>query len=75
MPACTKGETDAHFAPALLYGVRHHAIDTRGDQQQCAGTVKSTGNSFRNVWSQKYVVRDGPIVEMSEYNIQVEPRE
>lgn len=40
-----------------------------------AGTVKSTGNSFRNVWSQKYVVRDGLIVEMSEYNIQLEPRE
>ena len=39
-----------------------------------AGTVKATGQPFRNVWSQKYVVRDGLIVEMAEYNIQVEPR-
>jgi ketosteroid isomerase-like protein len=39
-----------------------------------SGTVKSTGQPFRNEWSQKYVVRDGLIVEMSEYNIQVEPR-
>lgn len=39
-----------------------------------AGTVKETGESFRNVWSQKYVVRDGLIVEMAEYNVQVEPR-
>jgi uncharacterized protein len=39
-----------------------------------AGSVKATGQSFRNVWSQKYVVRDGLIVEMVEYNIQVEPR-
>ena len=39
-----------------------------------AGTVKATGQPFRNVWSQKYVVQDGLIVEMAEYNIQVEPR-
>ena len=39
-----------------------------------AGTVKATGQPFRNVWSQKYVVKDGLIVEMAEYNIQVEPR-
>lgn len=39
-----------------------------------AGTVRATGQPFRNVWSQKYVVRDGLIVEMAEYNIQVEPR-
>jgi ketosteroid isomerase-like protein len=39
-----------------------------------AGTVKATGQAFRNVWSQKYVVRDGLIVEMAEYNLQVEPR-
>ena len=38
-----------------------------------SGTVKATGRSFRNEWSQKYVVKDGLIVEMSEYNIQVEP--
>ena len=39
-----------------------------------AGTVKATGQAFRNVWSQKYVVRDGLIVEMAEYNIQAEPQ-
>ncbi len=39
------------------------------------GTLRSNGQSFRNEWSQKYVVRDGLIVEMAEYNIQVEPRE
>lgn len=39
-----------------------------------AGTVRSTGQSFRNVWTQKYVVTDGRITEMVEYNIQVEPR-
>jgi uncharacterized protein len=40
-----------------------------------SGTVRSTGQSFRNEWAQKYVVRDGVIVEMAEYNIQVEPRD
>ena len=39
-----------------------------------AGTVTATGQPFRNAWSQKYVVKDGLIVEMAEYNIQVEPR-
>ena len=39
-----------------------------------AGTVRATGQPFRNAWSQKYVVRDGLIVEMAEYNVQVEPR-
>ena len=39
-----------------------------------AGTVKATREPFRNEWSQKYVVKDGLIVEMAEYNIQVEPR-
>jgi ketosteroid isomerase-like protein len=39
-----------------------------------SGTVKATGQPFRNEWSQKYVVKDGLIVEMAEYNIQVEPR-
>lgn len=38
-----------------------------------AGTVRATRQAFRNVWSQKYVVRDGLIVEMAEYNVQVEP--
>ena len=40
-----------------------------------AGTVRATGEAFRNVWSQKYVVREGLIVEMAEYNVQVEPRD
>jgi ketosteroid isomerase-like protein len=39
-----------------------------------SGIVKATGQAFRNEWTQKYVVRDGLIVEMAEYNIQVEPR-
>ena len=39
-----------------------------------AGTVRETGAAFRNVWSQRYVVRDGLIVEMAEYNVQVDPR-
>jgi hypothetical protein len=39
-----------------------------------SGTVKATRQPFRNEWSQKYVVRDGLIVEMAEYNIQTEPR-
>jgi ketosteroid isomerase-like protein len=39
-----------------------------------SGTVKATGQPFRNEWAQKYVVRDRLIVEMSEYNVQVEPR-
>lgn len=38
-----------------------------------AGSVRTTGQPFRNVWTQKYVVKDGQIVEMAEYNIQVEP--
>ena len=39
-----------------------------------SGTIKATQQAFRNEWSQKYVVRDGLIVEMAEYNLQVEPR-
>ena len=39
-----------------------------------SGTVRATGQPFRNVWTQKYVVRDGQITGMLEYNIQVEPR-
>lgn len=38
-----------------------------------AGTVRKTNQPFRNVWSQKYVVREGLIVQMVEYNVQVEP--
>lgn len=39
-----------------------------------SGTVKATGQLFRNEWTQKYVVRDNKITSMLEYNIQVEPR-
>jgi ketosteroid isomerase-like protein len=39
-----------------------------------SGTVKATQQPFRNEWSQKYVVKEGVIVEMAEYNIQVEAR-
>jgi uncharacterized protein len=37
-----------------------------------SGTVKRTGTPFRNEWAQKYVVRNGLIMEMAEYNIQVD---
>ena len=37
------------------------------------GTVRATGRPFRNEWAQRYVVRDGLIVDMTEYNVQVEP--
>ena len=39
-----------------------------------AGTVRATGKSFRNEWVQKYVVQDGLITRMVEYNIQDQPR-
>ncbi len=39
-----------------------------------AGTLRATGRPFKNEWTQKYVVEDNQIVEMVEYNIQVEPR-
>ena len=39
-----------------------------------SGTVRSTGQRFRNEWAQRYVVKAGLITEMSEYNIQIEPR-
>lgn len=39
-----------------------------------SGTVRATGQPFRNEWTQKYVVRDNQITSMAEYNIQVEPR-
>src|SRR5690606_24386305 len=40
-----------------------------------AGAVRRTGETFRNEWTQKYVVRDGLVVEMAEYNVQVDPPE
>jgi ketosteroid isomerase-like protein len=40
-----------------------------------AGSVRATGQPlFTNVWTQKYVVRDGLIIATTEYNVQVEPR-
>ena len=39
-----------------------------------SGIVRSTGRHFRNEWAQKYIVKDGLITGMTEYNIQVEPR-
>ena len=39
-----------------------------------AGTVRATNRPFRNEWVQKYVVSDGLITAMQEYNIQIEPR-
>jgi ketosteroid isomerase-like protein len=37
-----------------------------------SGTVNATGNPFRNEWAQKYVVQNGLITEMEEYNVQVD---
>ena len=39
-----------------------------------SGTLKATGEPFRNEWCQKYVVSANQITRMVEYNIQVEPR-
>ena len=36
--------------------------------------MRATGQPFRNEWVQRYVVRGNLIVEMAEYNVQVEPR-
>ena len=38
-----------------------------------SGTVRSSGAAFRNEWVQKYVVKENRIVEMAEYNIQIDP--
>lgn len=35
------------------------------------GVTKATGEPFRNEWVQKYLVRDGLIESMVEYNIEV----
>ena len=39
-----------------------------------SGTVNATGKSFRNEWAQKYVVQNGLITEMEEYNVQVDQK-
>lgn len=38
-----------------------------------SGTLRSTGVAFSNEWVQKYVVHDNHIVQMAEYNIQLDP--
>ena len=38
-----------------------------------SGTVRATGERFRNEWFQKYVVYENQIARMVEYNIQVDP--
>lgn len=40
-----------------------------------SGTVRATGEPFRNEWAQRYTVRDNRVARMVEYNVQVEPRE
>lgn len=39
-----------------------------------SGTIKATGQRFHNEWVQKYVVEAGLIVEMAEWNIQIETK-
>lgn len=39
-----------------------------------SGTVRATEQPSQNEWTQKYVVQDNQIVEMAEYNVQIEPR-
>ncbi len=39
-----------------------------------SGSVRATGEPFRNEWCQKYLVQANQIMRMVEYNIQVEPR-
>ena len=39
-----------------------------------SGTVRATGERFRNEWCQKYAANANQITRMVEYNIQVEPR-
>jgi len=37
-----------------------------------SGTVRATGQPFHNEWVQKYVVEEGLIVQMTEWNIQTD---
>ncbi|MCC6807059.1 MAG: nuclear transport factor 2 family protein [Deltaproteobacteria bacterium] len=37
-----------------------------------SGKVRATGQPFHNEWAQKYVVEDGLIVEMAEWNVQID---
>ena len=38
-----------------------------------AGVTRATGKPFRNEWVQKYVVRNGLIESLLEYNIEIPP--
>ena len=60
----------SHFTPSE-YLVRDNTVVVFGSE---AGTVRSDNRQFRNEWVQKYVVDAGLIIEMVEYNVQVEPR-
>lgn len=70
------------FFERILKRLEIEAFDTRefvvqGDTVVIfgseSGTVRSTGEPFRNEWVQKYVVKDGLITNMAEYNVQVDP--
>lgn len=54
------------------YVVQGHAVAVFGHEE---GSIRKTGQTFRNEWVQKYVVVDGLITEMTEYNIQVDPKQ
>ena len=66
MPPLAEGP----FTPAE-YTVQDRTVVVFGSE---AGTVRGTGQAFRNEWVQRYEVVDGLITAMVEYNIQVEPR-
>ena len=86
-PRVSRAEFNGHaevrrFFEGILKRLEMTAFDTRefiaqGDTVVIfggeAGTVRSTGQPFRNEWAQKYVVKNGLITSMAEYNIQIEP--
>lgn len=39
-----------------------------------AGIVRANGAPFRNEWAQRYVVEDGLVRELTEYNVEIPPR-
>jgi hypothetical protein len=63
-------QADYHNVPSE--GIRDGKQYGGGDWFE-SGTVKATGKAFRNEWTQKYVVQNGVITEMEEYNIQLKP--
>lgn len=86
-PRLSNAEFSGHaavrkFFERILKRLEIEAFDTRefvvqGDTVVIfgseSGTVRSSGEPFRNEWVQKYVVKDGLITNMAEYNIQVDP--